>query len=174
MIPRRTVLILLGTLLGGALTAATPPGVVCAQDARERDEGRRKREKSKEEEKTPEEKELAAIGKDFKDKDVEALIARVPEKAGKGKEGKLRLRLGKDDGTFKRTQAQTIIERWLESRTITRVKLKSTKDLVGTFVLKYRRRGKETELERTLLVRIAEGEGEGAGFVLKELEVQAQ
>jgi len=121
-------------------------------------------------EKTAEEKELEAIGADFEDEDVDALIARIPEDVGDGKEGKVRLKLGKDDGTFKRTQATKILEGWLESRTITRVKVKSTKDLVGTFDLKWRRRTKETEVEATLVVRIAKVDD--GGFVLELLEVQ--
>ena len=96
----------------------------------------------------------------------------MPADVGDGKEGKVRLRLGDEDGTFGRTQAREILEKWLEARTITRVRLKSTKDLVGTFTLKFRVRGKEKEFERTLVARIARAEGDA--FVLKELEVQRQ
>lgn len=169
MIRRRAFVLAVLTLLGGALSHG-PASRVWAQDARGDNGGKRK---ERTEEKTAEEKELEAIGKEFKDKDVDALIARVPEKVGKEKkEGRIRLLLGDDDGTFGRTQAKGIIEDWLADREITRVKLKSTKDLVGTFVLKFRPRKKNKEVERTLVIRIAGSEEDG--FVLKDLEVQAQ
>ena len=149
-------------------------------DGKDDEKGKSKDEEDKgskdgkdgEKEQTPEEKELRALGGEFARKDVAALIRRVPADVGDGKEGKVRLRLGDEDGTFGRTQAREILEKWLEARTITRVRLKSTKDLVGTFTLKFRVRGKEKEFERTLVARIARAEGDA--FVLKELEVQRQ
>jgi hypothetical protein len=171
VIRRRTFVLTALALCGGWFVAAAHPPSAAAQD-----EGRRKRDKKEEEaeEKTPEEKELEAIGKEFKAKDVDALIARVPRKNKKGKEGRVRLRLGREDGTYKRTQAKGVIEKWLESRTITSVELESTKDLVGTFTLKFRRRGEEPEVERTLVVRIARHDDDEDKFVLKELGVHQQ
>ena len=169
MIRRRAFVLALATLLGGTLAH----GPACDAWAQDGGGGGGKSKKEPVAEKTAEEKELEAIGKEFKDKDVDALIARIPEKVGKEeKEGRVRLHLGRKNATYARTQAKNIIEDWLADRTITRVTLESTKDLVGTFILKFRPRGEEDEVERTLLIRIAGNEEDG--FVLKELEVQAQ
>lgn len=166
MIRRRTAAALVALLAALALsTAHVVPA--SAQDG-----GNGKREKKEEREKTAEEKELEKIGKEFAAGDVDALIARIPEKNDKGKEGKVKLNVGDSDGRFNRTQARGILDKWFADRVITKVELKSTKDLVGTFTLKFRPRGEGGERERTLVIHIARDGDDG--FVLKEIEVQVQ
>jgi hypothetical protein len=119
-------------------------------------------------EKTAEQKELEAIGKDFKDKDVSALIARIE------KDGKIRLALGQHDDTFTSEHAKTVLDDWLASRKISEVKLKESKDttaLSGMFTLKYRRRGKATTVVKDLEVRIKRDDSK---FTLVALKVMSR
>ena len=116
----RRRLLLAAVLLGLAATVALPRGALVPPAAAQ-SEG----DGEKEREKTPEEKELARIGKEFAAKDSAALVDRVPEKR------KLRLILGKYDDRYGKEQAKQVLDDWFESRSITLVKLTKTSDSVG-------------------------------------------
>ncbi len=155
---RSRPLVALGIAL--ALAAFAAPAPLLAQDGggASLDGGRKERKKS------AEELYLEAVGKEFKAKDTSALVERIPEK------GKAQLQLGGKDDSYSRTQAKAILDDWFENRSITTCKLKSTKDLVGEFELKFRRKGKDEEVERTLQVTLKRKADDT--FVLKALVVQ--
>ncbi len=156
-IARAALVVVLATSLSGGAVALAPLPTVLAQDGDGGDDEKKKKEP------TAEEKELVAIGKEFAAKDADALIARVPEK------GKLRLILGGSTDRCSREQAKNILVEWFAKRTITKVKLKSSSGNVGEFTAKWRREGKEPEIVKILILKIAKVDDV---FVLKSIEVQ--
>jgi len=162
----------LAWLLLFALLVLPPAPFAHAQDGKKKNKGGGAEAAQEEEkappEKTAEQKELEAIGAEFKAMDADALMARVPEK------GKIRLALGPNDRTFNHSHAKTVIEGWFESRTIVKVKLKPSKDtktLTGTFTLKYRRLKKPKPVVKDLVIRIKRKDTE---FILHSIRVQSQ
>ena len=120
--------------------------------------------------KTAEQKTLNAIGKEFASKDVDKLLARVPKK------GKIVLALGRHDDRFRLSHARAHLDEWFESRTITEVKLKPSKDakaLLATFTLKFRPRKKPKGVVRDLEIRI-KPKDKGEGFILTSIKVLSQ
>ncbi len=120
--------------------------------------------------KTAQQKALKAIGKEFASKDVDKLLARVPKK------GKIVLALGRHDDRFRLSHARAHLDEWFESRTITEVKLKPSKDakaLLGTFTLKFRPRKKPKGVVRDLEIRI-KPKDKGEGFILTSIKVLSQ
>jgi len=140
-----------------------------AQDKKKKDDGAAQAdEEKKPPEKTAEQKELEAIGAEFKAGDADALIARVPKK------GKLRLELGSDNDLFSRSPAKRLLNAWFEKRKITQVKLKESKDdkaLTGAFTLKFRKLEQRKGVLKDLTIRIKR---KGTKFILHSIRVTSQ
>lgn len=116
--------------------------------------------------------ELEAIAKDFREQRTSALLDRWPK-------GKVELKLGVNDGSVARKQAQGWFEKWYENRTVTKAVLKTVEGLSASFDLQYRN-DKRNELQhRKLRITIARrggdedagGDGE-KGFELRALKVE--
>lgn len=119
--------------------------------------------KEKDPKDAPEWKACEAIGAEFAGKKSKALAARV--RPG----GKLDLKLGETSGRYAADQAAEVLDGWFKTKGEMTVKLRSVKDLLGSFDLTVRRAGTDREVKHQLLVEIQKRE-KGEGFHLVRLE----
>ena len=95
------------------------------------------------------ERELDAIGADFASESTSRLLDRM------AKDGTVRLSLGSSEGTYKRKQAEEVLDAWFRAREVLSVKRTKVTGSTGRFDLKFRASRKGTTQERALLVTVA-------------------
>jgi hypothetical protein len=113
---------------------------------------------------TPEGKECLAIGGEFERRDAAALAARVRPK------GKVRINLSGTAAEYGRDQASAVLDEWFREKEVTKVVLRSVKDLQGELTVTWRARGSDRSERKTLLVTI-EKRDKGEGYWLTRLEL---
>ncbi len=97
--------------------------------------------------KTEEEKDLEAVGAEWKAGDARTLAARLPEKR------RVSLRLpGAEAGDYRAGQAKSVLEAYFSGRAFSRVELKSCREGTGTFEIEYVRAADRKKVKAELLV----------------------
>jgi hypothetical protein len=122
---------------------------------KEEEQKRREREKAKRE------KTLKDIGGDFGAKSVSLLLNRVP------KGGKITLTLGGNDDSYSVTQARGVLDTYFDKFETLSVDFVKAEGSVGTFTLKVRKKGEDTEKVRKLYVTIGDPDADGNLPLLK-------
>lgn len=98
-------------------------------------------------EKSEEEKDLEAVGAEWKAGNVGALAARFPAKR------RVSLRLPDSDaGEYRAQQAKSVLEDYFSGRSFSRVELKSCRESTGTFEIEYQRSADRKKVKAELLV----------------------